>query len=199
MMSDSVEDIQLFNAFRLGDDTAFASLYQRYAPELIDYASSRLESLDEARDVIQDLFVYLWEKRQELEIKQSVKGYLFLGLNRRILNHYRKNNYRVSYANQLKAMEEQYFFGPDSYVEAKEVQHMVTDTLETMPNKVREIYLLSREEHLSNLEIAERLNISEQTVKNQLSTAMAILRKSMKRIALLIPLSFLYLLFKSNL
>jgi len=184
-MKSEIPDIQLFNAFRSGDDAAFSRLYRQYAPQLIDYAAHKLESLDEARDIIHDLFVYVWEKRQQIEITQSVKGYLFLALNRRIINHYRQNSYHTRYANQLKAMESEYYFGPDSFVEAKDVQQIVSDSLHHMPKRVREIYLLSREEHLTNAEIAKHLDISEQTVKNQLSAALAILRKSMKRIALL--------------
>lgn len=185
-MNDSAGDIQLFNAFRKGDDTAFAALYQRYAPVLVEYAAKRLTSLDEARDLIQDLFVYVWERRNEVEINQSVKAYLFLGLNRRIINHYRKDTYRSRYADQLKTMEEHFFFGPDAYVEAKEMQRIVSDTLDDMPRKVKEIYLLSREEHLSNTQIAERLGISEQTVKNQLSTAVTMLRKRLKLIGIVV-------------
>lgn len=197
-MKGDLEDVYVFNAFRSGDDEAFARLYKRYAPQLIEYAAHRLESLDEARDLIQDLFVYLWEKRDGIEIRQTVKGYLFLGLNRRILNHYRKNSYRNAYADHLQRMEAEYFFGPDTFVEAKDVQQIVSETLPNMPKRVREIYLLSRQDQLSNAEIAERLNISERTVKNQLSTALSILRKSMKRIALSFPISFISLLFKSN-
>lgn len=180
-----MDDIELFNDFRRGNDDAFSQLYYRYAEKLIAYASSKLESLDEAHDLIHDLFVYLWEKRERIEIKQSVKAYLFLALNRRILNHYRANSYKVSYAEQLQKMEQQYFFGPDSYAEAKEVQYVVNDAIEAMPNRVREIYLLSREAHLSNNEIAKRLNISEQTVKNQLSTALAIIRRAVLYCAIL--------------
>ncbi len=185
-MTDSAEDIELFNAFRRGDDAAFALLYQQYAPVLVDYAAKRLTSLDEAQDLIQDLFVYIWERRSALDINQSVKAYLFLGLNRRIINHYRKDAYRSRYADQLKAMEERFFFGPDAFLEAKEMQRIVSDTLDGMPKKVQEIYRLSREEHLSNAEIAKRLGISEQTVKNQLSTAVTLLRKRLKLIGIVV-------------
>lgn len=195
-MDSCATDILLFNDFKRGDDKAFAQLYHLYADRLLSYASGKLESLDDAHDIIHDLFVYIWENRAHIEIKKSFSGYLFLALNRRILNHYRKNSYKTIYAEQLKRMEEQYFFGPDSYVEAKDVQHMVDVAIGEMPNKVREIYLLSREAHLSNTDIAQKLNISEQTVKNQLSTAMSILRKWVRYTALLVLFIHFYSPFK---
>lgn len=190
-MIHKLDDIALFNHFKSGNDEAFSTLYEIYAEKLLVYASTKLSSLDEARDLVHDLFVHLWEKRAQIDIQQSVKGYLFWSLNRRILNHYRRNSYQTQYADQLRKMEEQFFFGPDRYVEAKEIQSQIDEAVSLMPNKVREIYLLSREEHLSNAEIADRLNISQQTVKNQLSTAMSIIRKSIRYAILLFNILFL--------
>lgn len=177
-------DQELVAEFRLGNEKAFSLLYRQYVPMLIDYASTRLESLDEANDMIHDLFVQLWETREQLEIKHSFKAFLFFCLKRRILNHYRKNNNKQLYAEQLQVLAQSFSHSPETYLEVKELQNMVENTLLEMTAKVREIYLLSREEHLSNKEIAERLHISEQTVKNQLSTAITILRRRFRNIGI---------------
>lgn len=189
-------DILLFNSFKKGNDDAFAQLYAKFVEDLVGYASTKLEYLDEAHDIIHDLFVYVWEKRADIYIKHSVRAYLFWLLNKRIINHYRSNSYKAIYADQLKRMEQQYFLAPDSFVEAKEIQHMVDRAVQSMSDKVREIYLLSREDHLTNAEIAKQLNLSEQTVKNQLSTAMSIIRKVVKHGVLLMVSIPFYLPFK---
>ncbi|WP_437918046.1 RNA polymerase sigma factor [Sphingobacterium sp. LRF_L2] len=195
MDTESTDNL-LFQHFKEGNDQAFVQLYNKYIEALMGYAATKLESLDEAHDLIHDLFVYIWEKREEINIKQSVGAYLFWLLNRRVINHYRKNSYRSSYAAQLKRMEEQYFLAPDSFVEAKEVQSMIDGAVKSMSAKVREIYLLSREDHLTNAQIAQKLNISEQTVKNQLSTAMSIIRKMVKHAAIFVISFPFYLPFK---
>lgn len=189
---DSQNDLLL--ALRAGNAAAFSHIYEKYAPILIDYAAERLQSLDEAHDMIHDLFVQLWEKKEQLEIKHSFKAFLFVCLKRRMVDHYRKNSYKRLYAERLQTLSTIISYAPDSYLEAKETQRLIDSSLLEMPSKVREIYLLSREEHLSNKEIASRLQISEQTVKNQLYTAMSILRREFRRIAIFI-LPFIFVSF----
>jgi len=191
-MNASTSDVNLFYAFKTGNNDAFSRIYELYAEPLIEYASRKLQSIEEARDLIQDLFIYLWEKRADLTINQSLRAYLFRALNRRILNHYRKNNTREEYASYLSKMEHA-FTDPDQSVEIKELQQNIQFALSKMPNKVREIYRLSREEYLSVREIAQHLNLSEQTVKNQLTTALSIIRQVLKGIVVF--LVFLYFLF----
>jgi len=191
-MNASTSDVNLFYAFKTGNNDAFSRIYELYAEPLIEYASRKLQSIEEARDLIQDLFIYLWEKRADLNINQSLRAYLFRALNRRILNHYRKNNTREEYASYLSKME-QAATDPDQSIEIKELQQNIQFALSKMPNKVREIYRLSREEYLSVREIAQHLNLSEQTVKNQLTTALSIIRQVLKGIVVF--LVFLYFLF----
>ncbi|MCS4226988.1 RNA polymerase sigma-70 factor [Sphingobacterium sp. BIGb0165] len=190
-MNASTNDISLFHAFKAGNDDAFSKIYQLYAEPLIDYASRKVKSMDEARDLIQDLFIYLWEKRTDLNINQSLRAYLFRSLNRRILNYYRRNNTREEYASYLLKMEHA-VSNPDHSVELKDLQHNIQFAISKMPNKVREIYRLSREEYMSIKEIAQHLNLSEQTVKNQLTSALSIMKQILKGVISLII--FLYFL-----
>lgn len=189
-MKTTMDDLILFNAFKSGNDVAFSKIYDLYSEPLINYASKKVQSLDEARDLIQDLFIYLWEKRVDLDIKQSLRAYLFQALNRRILNHFRKNNTREEYAKYLQRMSSA-FYSPNYSLELKELQQNIQHAISKMSNRVKEVYRLSREEYMSIKEIAQYLNSSEQTVKNQLSTALSIIRESLKIVVALI----LYLLF----
>ncbi|SEM00078.1 RNA polymerase sigma-70 factor, ECF subfamily [bacterium A37T11] len=178
-------DEELLTSFRQGDEKAFSMVYHQHAGVLIDYAASRLESFDEAKDMIHDLFIQLWEARENLQLKHSFKAFLFFCLKRRILNYYRQHNSRSVYAERLKVLASSFSPGADTYVEAKEVKELLDNTLENMSGRVREIYLMSREEYLSNKEIALKLNLSEQTVKNQLYTATLILKEKFRAAGLL--------------
>lgn len=189
-------DDKLIEEFRNGDEEAFAKIYEHYAESLIAYGANRVESIEEAHDIIHDLFVNLWEKRASLTIQQSLKAYLFTALHRRIINHYRKNTYRAVYAEQLQRMEHQYLQGPDKELEAKEMRALVESAVDTMPAKMREIYRLSRDEHLTIKQIAEKLNIAEQTVKNQLHRAITIIRARMKYLIHIMLFALSYLLIK---
>ncbi|WP_333862761.1 RNA polymerase sigma factor [Sphingobacterium sp.] len=193
-MNASTSDTNLFYAFKTGNDDAFSKIYELYAEPLIEYASRKVRSLEEARDLIQDLFIYLWEKRADLNINQSLRAYLFRALNRRILNHYRKNNTQEEYASYISKMADA-IVDPDLSVEVKELEQNIQFALSKMPNKVREIYRLSREEYLSVREIAHHLNLSEQTIKNQLTTALSIIRQVLKGI--IVFLVFLYFLLEN--
>ncbi|MVZ62594.1 RNA polymerase sigma factor [Sphingobacterium humi] len=189
-----MKDLALFNDFKSGNDDAYQCIYQKYVKVLVQYAAQRVESLEEAKDLIHDLFTNIWEKRQEIDVKYSLKAYLYSSLNKRIINHYRKNSYKTAYSNHLIKMDHQFYQGPDSFVEYKELQDLIEKAKSKMPPKVREIYLLSKEANLSHKEISEQLNISEQTVKNQLNTAMNIIRTVVRRVILLWLTTFIFMI-----
>ncbi|GAA4785147.1 RNA polymerase sigma-70 factor [Olivibacter ginsenosidimutans] len=160
-----------------GDSEAFTHIYRLYAHRLTAFASSKLNSLEEARDVIHDIFVQLWEQRMAMTPNKGLEPLLFTIARNRIVDHIRKNSTQESYAQRLKQLTVLYH-SPDQLLEAKDVQQIIASAVDEMPKRVREIYQLSREEHLSIAEIAQKLQLSEQTVKNQLNTALNLLRKS---------------------
>ena len=184
-MHDVKADQELLAFLRQGNSDAFAEIYRKFAPALLDYMAIRIDNLEDASDIIHDIFVQLWETRAELEIKHSFKAYLFFCVKRRILNYYRKNHNKQLYAQRLQLLADSFVDSPDARLEAKELGDMVQKILSEMPKKVREIYLLSREQHLSIKEIAVSLNISEQTVKNQLYTATSILKSKFRNAGIL--------------
>jgi len=181
-------DEQLVALLKKGDQQAFAEIYRRYAESLAGFAAFKLFNLDDARDILQDLFVKLWENREQLYITSNLQSYLYAIIRHRVIDKIRKNITREEYASASQSLAS--FFQPagDKQLEAKELQQTIQHSLDQLPARVKEIYKLSREEGLSNTEIAQKLNLSEQTVKNQLSTALKHLRKSLMRIS---PLVFM--------
>lgn len=181
-------DHQLIELLRKDDRSAFTEIYHRYAKSLTGFAVSnyKLFDLTDASDVLHDLFAWLWAERREIEITGSLKNYLFTAIRNRIIDHIRKNSSKQRYAAFLQALEESYAHSALQHLEAKELKQFLENSLAQLSPRVQEIYNLSRKEHLSVKEIAERLAISEQTVKNQLTTALNYLKKSLPLLTFLL-------------
>jgi RNA polymerase sigma-70 factor (family 1) len=179
----NLTDEQLIILIKKDDQQAFAQIYNRYAESLAGFAASKLYSLDDARDIIHDLFVKLWESRGEVYISSNLKSYLFSIVRHRIIDKIRRNITREEYASMVQSLIVPSHDSAEKQVEAKELQESIEKSLNQLPPRVKEIYKLSRDEGLTNHEIAEKLNLSEQTVKNQLSAALKHLRGSLSSIS----------------
>ena len=182
-------DTKLQQSLKSGDQSAFNTLYELYAASLTGYAAARLASLEEARDIIHDLFVYIWEERDSITISTSFKSFLFAAVRYRIIDHIRKNITRREYAEIAQRLTADYIASTEDELTAKEIRQTLELAVNNLPSRTKEIYRLSRHRQLAIKEIASRLHLSEQTVKNQLTTALSYLRISLERIAiLLLPL-----------
>ena len=175
----SLSDLQLADLLKNDDEIAFAEIYKRHAGSLAGFASSKLYNLDDARDIIHDLFLKFWEERQSVQITSSLKAYLFTLTRYRIIDKIRRNITREEYAAMLQALEISYDPGVEQQLAAKELQETINRSLDALAPRAREIYRLSREDHMSTAEIAGKLQLSEQTVKNQLTSALKHLRQSL--------------------
>jgi RNA polymerase sigma-70 factor (ECF subfamily) len=172
------DDIELINRLADNDEFAFAEIYGRYAEKLAGYAASKLYSLEDAQDVIHDIFVKLWTDRKELNVSSNLKTYLFTIARYRIIDKIRKNITREDYAVMLQSLAQAYEPNIEQKIAVKELERTIEQSLEELSPNVKRVYRLSREEHLSIMEIAQMLGLSEQTVKNQLSAALKHLRQS---------------------
>ncbi len=179
-------DTKLLQSLKSGDQSAFNTLYELYAASLTGYAAARLASLEEARDIIHDLFVYIWDERASITITTSFKSFLFAAVRYRIIDHIRKNITRREYAEMAQRLTAGYIASTEDELTAKEIRQTLELAVNNLPSRTKEIYRLSRHRQLAIKEIASRLHLSEQTVKNQLTTALSYLRISLERIAVLL-------------
>jgi len=177
-------DEQLVILLKKGDQAAFTEIYLRYAQKLAGFAASKLYSLDDARDLLHDLFVGFWEDRDNINISSNLQSYLFTILRRRIIDKIRKNVTREEYAVMLQSLTTTPYSTTEQLVAEKDLKQQIQKALNDLPPRVKEIYQLSREENLNTREIAEKLNLSEQTVKNQLTVALKHLRQVLGSIVL---------------
>jgi len=178
-----LHDLQLVDLLKGGDEEAFAEIYNRYADKLAGFASSKLFHMDDAKDIVHDLFVKFWEERENVQIDRNLESYLFTLARYRIINKIRKNITREEYAVMVKAWDSGAEPDVERQIAAKELQQNIDNSLLSLSPRIKEIYLLSREENLSIAEIAARLGLSEQTVKNQLSAALKHIRGSLATVS----------------
>lgn len=175
----SLDDSQLFQLVKQDDIKAFEALYSRYWSDLIDAAYRRLQSREKAEDIIQDIFVSLYQKRHTLDINVSLEGYLYQSLRYKILNLIRDELTRTACRKKI-FFKEQCKNDSAEYCDAKELSTRIGRVLSSLPDKCREAFLLSREQNLSNKDISLDMNISVSTVEKHIGKALRILRNNLR-------------------
>jgi RNA polymerase sigma-70 factor (ECF subfamily) len=175
-------DQTLLQRLSEGDASAFATLYETYAPALTGFVAARLGSLEEARDIIHDLFVYLWEERTSIVITRSIEAFLFAAVRYRIIDHIRRNSTRRDYAGMIRLLETPGTAGTTDALDEKDLRGHLEKAIDQLPPRVKQIYRLSRDQHRTVAEIADELRLSQQTVRNQLTTALSHLRSFLGRL-----------------
>lgn len=171
----TLNDQMLMERLRKGDEVAFAVLYDRYWPILFQQARRLLQDEDEIRDVLQDTFATLWEKAYAIEPTISLSAYLHALVRNRILNMLLRSKVKDKYLASL-AHFSVIEVPADFAIREKQMAQRIEDELNQLPEKMREVFELSRKHSLSYHEIAKKLHISQNTVKKQISNAIRQLR-----------------------
>jgi RNA polymerase sigma-70 factor (ECF subfamily) len=143
---------------------------------IYDIAYKKLNDKEEAKDIVHDLFLTIWTKREKITIHTSFLSYLAISLKNRIIDNARKEVIRRKKINEDIKVEEINNTTMDQLL-VKELRGTISLEIQNMPKKMQEIFRLSREEELSVNEIAQKLSLSNQTVKNQISNALRKLRQ----------------------
>jgi RNA polymerase sigma-70 factor (family 1) len=177
------------------DQEAFTLIYRRYWEELFVTAAKALRGQQEAEDVVQDVFLSIWNRRKELHIEGSLDAYLQVSVRYKAIHYIEKNITRRDYlalltdvaVNNLPASIE-------IQLQLKEVQETIHNTVAQMPPKMQEVYRLSRQQHLTHKEIAKQLGISVETVKKHIQHAMQLIKTALAPHSATVSMTLLYLL-----
>jgi RNA polymerase sigma-70 factor (ECF subfamily) len=154
---------------------SFERLFRDFFPPLMAFARKIVVDEDDAREVVQQVFIKLWEKRSELDLSTSLKSYLFTSVHHRSLNVIRDRK-KFSSAELPEVAGE---WDVSAQIESMELEGKIREAIDSLPEKCREIFELNRFEGLKYSEIATQLGISVKTVENQISKALKILREQL--------------------
>lgn len=171
-----------------GSENAYYTLFERHWEQLYSNAVHILHNREIAKDVVQEVFLSFWENRGNQPI-QNVVGYLNRAAKFKALNEIRDDKANL-YEDVEKASELPE--GDHNPLDAEELQEQIAEVIQELPERCREVFVLSREEHLTNKEIADRLDLSQRTVETHISNALKHLRKKLpEQLPLLVISAFL--------
>lgn len=166
----------LIDALNRGDKLAVKYLYDQFYNELCIYARNLTRDDQSSEDIVQNIMVKIWNKKPNLNIKTSIKSYLYKSVYNDFVNLYRLKQKEMSYAEQVKIEALNYFYDEDSEIIDKKIK-LVQSEIENLPPKCREAFLLNKVNGLKYREVAEELGISIKTVEAHISKALVRLKK----------------------
>lgn len=183
MLFNKINEQELVSRLKADDETAFKLLYDNYWEQLFISAYNLLKKKEICEDILQEIFINIWNNRKNLEIRTSLKGYLHTCVFHKVYDYFRKNK---------NVFNEEFFENIDSRVQNsnpeskliyKELVNQINATVELLPEKCQEVYKLSREKQLSHKEIAQHLNTSTKNVEAHITKALKLIKSSIYNIS----------------
>jgi len=181
---ETYNDAQLVDQIKANDQAAFQYVFRRYYQELCNFALSYLKVETASEEVVQEMFISIWEKRQKLKIQSSLKAYLFVSIKNRSLNYLNSKATQVSKKSHSTSAEDAIQISDNSIDETlkdAELQTLVSQAIQSLPARCQEIFKLNRLEGLSYQQVADHLNLSKKTVEAQMGIAFKKLREFIKQ------------------
>ncbi|NLU91693.1 RNA polymerase sigma factor [Chitinophaga sp. Ak27] len=185
MAFNELTDLNLWLQVKQDKGSAFKTLFDRYWEKLYIYAFNRLKSEADAQDIVQEVMISLWSRRASLDIETTLAAYLHAAVQYEVLNHFSR---AAKNAGRSQEYEQNILPELNSYIaplHMKELAALVEVEITRLPEKMQQVYRLRQEKNLSVKEIARLLNISEQTVRNQLNSSYQKLKKHLKEAMLI--------------
>lgn len=171
-----------------GDKEAFKSLFNNYYPGLLFYANSIINDTDISKDLLQDIFLKIWEKHEEFSIQSSIKSYLYISLRNACLDFIKHEQVKKKYIDnaflELKEIELKFYDTMVISQNEKIFEDCIEEikiNIEKLPEQCKEIFKLSRFKGMKNKEIARHLNLSIRTIDTQIYRALKFLRQKLNK------------------
>jgi RNA polymerase sigma-70 factor (ECF subfamily) len=172
----SYTDRDLLSLLRESNHTAYTEIYKRYSGILYLHAYNKLRNREEAKDILQELFTTIWNRREELRIETSLSGYLYTAIRNRVLKQMAGKDVEAQYITSITKYANHWECITDHLTRQNQLATIIENEIESLPAKMKEVFLLSRKTHLSHRQIALQLGITEATAKKQVNNALKILR-----------------------
>ena len=180
------DDHELMDLIRGDNQAAFGVLFDRYCAVLISHTHRKILDIAEAEDVVQDIFIKLWERRKEI-VCDNIAGYLFTAARHTALNIIKHRQIIVQYEKDFKHFAENHPINSTEHIiQKKELEAILMAEIDKLSPRMRQVFILSRQENLSHQQIADRLGISKFTVNDHIKASLRILKTKIGLILLLI-------------
>lgn len=178
----SLMDAELFTLLCNGDHKAYTEIYDRYSGILYVHAYKRIRNREEARDLIHELFTVLWSKRDQIVLKTELSAYLYRAVRNRIIDLVNHNKLQRSYVSSFEGFLNNGTNITDHAIREKELALLIEKEINALPEKMKQVFNLSRNEFRTHKEISEALDISEFTVRKQINNALKVLRPKLGKL-----------------
>ena len=166
-----------WDSFRSGNEDAFRQLFELHWQDLFNYACRITRDPATAQDAVQSVFIHLWEKHTSLPPVAAVLPYLRTALKHKLLNAMRDENLYQKHVDTFQQVAENYHSQPaHEQLHLKETEQQLMQSINRLPERMKEVFYMNRIEDLSVAEIALKLGSSQQTIRNQLNTAVQRIR-----------------------
>ena len=174
----SIDDDNILIRLKEGDKRALTILYNNYWKPLYISSFNLLKDKEVCEEIIQDVFIEIWNKRSDIQIKVSLKSYLYACVRYKVFAEFRKSkNLPIAIYEDLNNRFQ--YASPETQMMHEELKKQVSLVVESLPEKCKMVFKLSRIEQLSHKEISEQLNVSTKTIENHITKALKILRLSL--------------------
>ena len=173
------EERYIIEGLRSGRESAYRQIFEQYYQRLVVFSHRYLEDQESARDVVQDLFVDLYDSRQSISIETSLKSYLYSAVKNRCLNQVKHEQVKEKHRNKSRSEANVADPNLEEIMDAVELEARIYEIVLKLPEKCRQIYIMSRVDGKRNSEIADLLNLSIRTVETQISKALKSLRDNL--------------------
>lgn len=177
-MNGNPTDCYLIELWRTGNEKAYRALFDRYFYKLCNYTAKLIPDKNVSEEIVMDVMFAVWQKRDLLNTNLSLSAYLYKSVKNRLIDHLRKQNLRTVSLDQTP-VEPPSSFITDSRLLHKEMESLYKNSLNRLPPQKKRIFTMSREEGSSYKEIADRLQLSKNTVENHMVAALRLLKNHM--------------------
>lgn len=172
------QDEQLVQLMHEGDLDAFSMIFHRYNEPLLNFSLKIIQNKEDAADIIQEIFVSLWNRRSDIVFSHSLQAWLYQAVRFQAARYIHQSKRKRAFLAELVALMPQVEArSPDATLVQEQLDAALRATIETMPARMKEVFVLSREYQLSHREISRKLKIAESTVKKTVQNALRFIRE----------------------
>lgn len=185
-----LDDVGLLHLLQSDNEAAFTEIYNRYWDKLFSIAAHKLQNFAEAEEVVQDIFLEIWNRRHQLTITSSLSAYLATAVKYKVINIFALRNRQLQYQQHAVQTVASQDLSTEQWLSFGELRNRLAILVGELPEKCRLVFHLSREEGMSHKEIAATIGIAEKTVEAHLSRALRTLRTQLQSLSSFLSVFF---------